>query len=460
MAHVFYEDETQFRWPRAFSQAINVTIFINIIFNLISGYHHAQIKEAVLEPKRIAVNYLKTYFAADCICLFPSTLLAWNAVGKAIGVIPTLFLYFRVPTMYKYLRHITVLMRLSDTQHEIVSLISLSIYMLHWCSCFLASVDYIYVLLGDTNESWFRHANLTGSNVTVFERYMWSLQLSIAHFYSMEGEIFPTHSKFDYVTLSLIAILGSAFFGYVIVIILQAIGTVNAAESKYEELLRQLYEYLRSKRVPVNINKRLTRYCEYRFQKRYFRTEAILATLSEHLQNEIKLYTMRNLIGKVEIFKGLPKGLIGSIIASLNTEIYLKNDVVVSAHKPLHYWYIISHGTVAMIHTSGIELCHLEDGEVFGGGRLMDVTDFPVNVVALEISEIFRMTKQDFLSNMKNRTIYERLMDQVDKRQEILMQALSKQDPKLQEKTEILFEVKKGNILESGLPRAKFGQDF
>nr|XP_022907912.1 potassium/sodium hyperpolarization-activated cyclic nucleotide-gated channel 1-like [Onthophagus taurus] len=455
---IFYDNPENQRWVNECARCVNWFIVINVVFCFISGYHNPQIREAVLRPKEIAIHYLKTYFVLDFFSSLPARWIYLSDTGKMIVILQRFVLYARVPTMFQYSRHITNLLQMSDTQHEIVSLIILSLFVLHWCACLLAIVDHLYIILGDKNMSWFRYANLSNPNNHAMTRYFWSLHVSMGHIYRLGGGFSPTESKFDYVTLSIITILGSAFFGYVIVIVLQAIGTINAAESKYEELLRQLYEYLRSKRVPVNINKRLTRYCEYRFQKRYFRTEAILATLSDHLRHEITLYTSRNLIGKVEIFKGLPRGLIGSIIACLNTEIYLKNDVIISAHKPLEYWYIISHGTVAMVHTSGLEICHLEDGDVFGCGHLMDAMDYDVNIVAIEISEILRMTKRDFLRNMNNKTIYDRLMIAIDKRNDDIKKALDKRDPKLQEREEVLYKIRKGTILESGFPRKKLSQ--
>lgn len=54
------------------------------------------------------------------------------------------------------------------------------------------------------------------------------------------------------------------------------------------------------------------------------------------------------------------------MIASLNAEIYLTNDVVMKAEVAPEYMYFVSSGSLAVITNSGLELMHIEDGGHFG----------------------------------------------------------------------------------------------
>lgn len=247
-------------------------------------------------------------------------------------------------------------------------------------------------------------------------------------------------------------IIGAIYYAYIIVIVLQAIGTANASESKYEELMRQIYHYLRSKKMPLHTNLRLQMYYEYRYQKRYFREQSILSTLSEHLRYEIKLCTSRHLIGKVAIFKGLSKSMIGSIIGGLTLDVYLANDVIIQSGVPVENWYIISYGTVAVIHKSGAEIVHLEDGECFGELNIVVGTD-DVNVIATEISEIFFMPKIDFLKYLSNDTIKKRINDMIRERDVLMKLNLERFKHQSQERQEVLYKVRSGKILQAGYLR-------
>ncbi|GJQ76306.1 hypothetical protein Trydic_g2033 [Trypoxylus dichotomus] len=439
----------------------DLLIMVNIGMCFISGYLEHETKSIVLAPKKIAVNYLKCYFWADLIGACP---VIYFVPDLKTSIIQLLFIpkhlifYPRVLSMLQYFRHITMLLHVSDAQHEIIRMIVLSLFILHWGSCLLYAVQYVYFITGYADGSWMFHANIHPaqskllSNVTLKQKYIWCLHMAMCHFYRISYGIYDTHSTGDYIALAIIMIIGAIYYSYIIVIVLQAIGTANASESKYEELMRQIYHYLRFKKMPMYINLRLQMYYEYRYQKRYFREQSIMLTLSEHLIYEIKLCTSRHLIGKVAIFKGLSKSIIGSIIGGLTLDIYLANDVIIQSGEPVEHWYLVSYGTVAIIHYSGAEISHLQDGECFGETNIIAGAQ-DTSVVAIEISEIFSMPKNDFLRYLSNETIKKRIDDLIRQRQATMKINLERFRLRHEERQEVLYKVRSGKILEQGRRR-------
>lgn len=53
-----------------------------------------------------------------------------------------------------------------------------------------------------------------------------------------------------------------------------------SAETKYDEIMNQVGEYMKYKQLPLSMQKRLGVYYNYRFRKSYFREDAITNTLS------------------------------------------------------------------------------------------------------------------------------------------------------------------------------------
>lgn len=53
---------------------------------------------------------------------------------------------------------------------------------------------------------------------------------------------------------------------------------------KYDEMEGQLKEYMRHKQLPSYMRNRIITYYEFKFQKRYFRENEILSTISEQLR--------------------------------------------------------------------------------------------------------------------------------------------------------------------------------
>lgn len=438
------------------SLCTDLLIILNIGLCFVSGYLENQTKYIILEPKRIAINYLKCYFWTDLIGASPVIYFVpnlKNSIFQLFFIPKHLMLYPRVLSMLQYFRHITLLLRVTDAQHEIVRMIALSLFVLHWGSCLLYAVQYVYYIQGVGDASWMFKAKIHPSqteyagNITLRHRYVWCLHMAMCHFYRIGLGIYDTASTGDYVALSVIMLVGAIYYAYIVVIVLQAIGTASASESKYEDLMRQIYHFLRYKKMPLHVNLRTQMYCEYRFQKRYFREQSIMSTLSEHLRYEIKLYTSKHLIGKVAIFKGLSKSIIGSIIGGLTLDIYLANDVIIQSECDVEHWFVISYGTVAVIHQNGAEMYHLHDGECFGELHMVaGVND--LNVVAIEISEIFSMPRNDFLRYLKNDTIKKRIDIRIAERQNTARVIMDRYNYRHQEREEVLYKVRSGKILE------------
>lgn len=61
----------------------------------------------------------------------------------------------------------------------------------------------------------------------------------------------------------------------------------TSSEHKYDEMERQLKEYMRHKQLPSYMRTRILTYYEFKFQKRYFRESEILSTISEQLRQVV-----------------------------------------------------------------------------------------------------------------------------------------------------------------------------
>nr|XP_023025175.1 potassium/sodium hyperpolarization-activated cyclic nucleotide-gated channel 4-like [Leptinotarsa decemlineata] len=178
--------------------------------------------------------------------------------------------------------------------------------------------------------------------------------------------------------------------------LLKMFGLVGISESKYEQYLGQLEEYMSSKNLPDELRIRLLKYYEYKLQKHYFNENQILATLSEHLRIEMFLFGARKLIEKAQLLKTLPRTTLASLFASMSTETFMPTDIITKAGQPVEDVYFISSGTVAVVNAANTEITHLEDGDEFGflvteDGKLI------YTHIAVETSEIYYISKKLFL---------------------------------------------------------------
>ncbi|XP_045464105.1 potassium/sodium hyperpolarization-activated cyclic nucleotide-gated channel 3-like [Harmonia axyridis] len=432
---------------------IDLLIFINIILEFFVGFYVPITKEIVLEPKQIRRRYLRTYFFVDLFSCLPYYhiflmlgLIKLNSRFDFIGMIK-LIRIVRLNTMSDYMRDLFLEMSMRESAIKWVKIFLKTIYLIHWWACTFHGFPILYSN-GHVNlseDSWLNKAQLykEGAGISMAYRYLICLLTATSHFYGASEANQHFILPLERVMASLCVVSGFAYCIYFAATFLQIFGSINIADSKYDELVYQLETYSRVKKLPENLHKRLKSYYEYKFQKKFFDQEAILSTLSEHLQYEILLFNCRQIIEKVMALQGLSKSVVGGLIANFKLEVYLQNDVIIKQGDPPFKMYFISHGTVAVYWSNGQELTHHEDGDFFGSLQEPSI----VSVVAAEITETFSMDVMDAKYIFKlEKEVSERMNQlQASKQAEYrsLAQILDDVDGK-----SVLMELRRGYILE------------
>lgn len=80
--------------------------------------------------------------------------------------------------------------------------------------------------------------------------------------------------------------------------VMQILISYRTSSTKYQAIMNQVNEYMRHKKLPMEMQKKLTTYYEYKYKKRYFREMGITEALSGNLRI---LHTSQNSIFDVEI---------------------------------------------------------------------------------------------------------------------------------------------------------------
>ncbi|GLH00977.1 Uncharacterized protein GBIM_07223 [Gryllus bimaculatus] len=119
--------------------------------------------------------------------------------------------------------------------------------------------------------------------------------------------------------------------------------------------MQEISTYVRSKQIPAELHRRIVQYYEFRFEMCYFDEREILSALSTNLRQECLLHSCRRLLLNVSFFNNLPASLLLRIMVCLHAEIYLVNDVIISAGTLEDSMYFITSGTVAVYGATGKE---------------------------------------------------------------------------------------------------------
>lgn len=388
-------------------------ILIVIIFNV--GYIEEEKKKIIIEPKKIISRYLKTYFLFDVAAtsLLIKILEKLSDVGvvkcslqyiresycfEIMHIIHVLCSWARINTLLTFMDDTCANLRLAKKPRILLIHIVRTFLFLQLSSFILYFVPYVLYKGDWPKESWLAQANVKHTN-NLWDQYFHTFLVGVCYFFGVSYEYDITLTS-EQVCIALITFFGRIYSLYLLADILNVFGIVSISEGTYEKQISFLQQYMAAKHLPEDLRRRMLKYYEFKFQRRYFDETHIIECLSHHLRIELFLFTARKLIHKVEIFKKLPSTTVGTIIAAMRVETYSPRDVIIKLGSDSEELFFISTGTVALKNKNDVELCHLEDGDEFGTSCLIHRTQI-YTAVAAETTEVFVISKSKFLEFLK-----------------------------------------------------------
>ncbi|KAJ8954657.1 hypothetical protein NQ314_007057 [Rhamnusium bicolor] len=385
--------------------------YLLVISFFFLGYEDKKNKEIVIDPKKIICHYLKTYFFFDLISSDYSIIISdkfFNRSSiselsqfklKVVRSILQMFCYYvRIGTLLDYGNGFCHSLKLSREYRFIHFYITKTYFFIHMLACLLYFVPEVVYAEDFPKETWLYQAKIQPKGRrNLIHVYSECILMSTCYFLGASQGNYRISVAIDEMCLSVVTLFGRLYTLFLLADVLRMFGIASVSESRYEQRLTQLEEYMSSKKLPEHLRNRLLKYYEYKLQKRYFNEREIISTLSEHLRTELFLFSARKLIQKASIFRTLPKATLGTIVASMKSETYSPRDVIISVGAVVEDVYFISSGTVAVSNEDGLELCHLEDGDEFGITTFLTENVQRYAHVAVEATEVFYINKSLFL---------------------------------------------------------------
>ncbi|KAL7291280.1 hypothetical protein TKK_0014886 [Trichogramma kaykai] len=407
----------------AYLGPVYVCCLLDVLLNLVTGYLSLDGPNVVMEPVHIVKHYAKGFLLIDLASSMPYEWLyearltlprqsiQWHLL--LFELVPLLKLS-RLVTLRIYAKEILVVVGASRARESVICLLGLTAFILHWAACFTHMFPFYYAYVWNIDVQ--KSANYLFM-AELYDKPAWLVYLKNLHMGAGNlcgytySEVQFDHLP-DKIVRCMLLLLGMIYFLYVIVIVLQLSSSSTEPEHKYQMIMRGVKEYTRNKRLPEQLKNRLLHFYEHRFQGSLFKEHAITSALSKHLRNEVTQHNSRKLIEATSLFNNIPRNLLNSMIGALKQMIFLRNDVVYKWGSEASCMYFVVTGSVAVLTFSGVEVCHIQDGDYFGEVALLLSPDNKrsVTVVALEVCEVLRLDARDFNRLVLPKSeLYERL---------------------------------------------------
>lgn len=292
------------------------------------------------------------------------------------------------------------------------------------CAGFAIS-RYRHMLTGKYGiDTWILYEGLIDKDISI--QYSYAFFKASAQVFGIIIEEFQENATWEENVISIVSyVTGKVLMLIMWVAILNVLLSEDMQETKFQEIIAQLKNWMDNKELPKALQKRIIDYYNFYYRKRFFSIKQVQKVIPESLKSKIKTNVLRTLkVGNIALFEKLNDEELQVVGECFVTEVYSPNDVIVYSGLKGDSLYLLASGTVAVYTHSGKEVCHLQDGAYFGELALfLSDQRITATIKAIETTKVYRIRKKYFQKYvLSKQEIYDIFMEQA----EIRLQAITK----------------------------------
>ena len=353
---------------------------IDIVLNFLTAYGDAKTKRIVVDPKKIARNYLKGFFFVDVIATFPFGLVLshpaiglTNKVGK-FGRLPKLLKFLRAAKLLKLMRLQQFISRL-ETEYNIhhgvarmVKVISLVFLVTHVVACFF----YLIGLSGgndDEDGGWIYREMYHDKPVA--SRYVASMYWAFSTLTTVGYGDISARTPQEQAFSMMMMLTGVSWYAIIVSSMSSIMSTFDAQNKAIRDKMLSVNAFVRSAKLPLPLAQRVRSYFEFRSSQRtflmsdHFNADALLEELGSALRTDILLHLERDLIAKIPFFAGKVPQFVADTISMLQPMVFQVGDTIVREGSQADEMYFLVRGRATVLYGEK-EVLTIEAGSYFG----------------------------------------------------------------------------------------------
>uniref|UniRef100_A0A8C6Y3I7 Hyperpolarization activated cyclic nucleotide gated potassium channel 4 n=1 Tax=Naja naja TaxID=35670 RepID=A0A8C6Y3I7_NAJNA len=374
----FFKDENTTPWI-VFNVVSDTFFLIDLVLNFRTGIVVEDNTDIILDPQRIKMKYLKSWFVVDFISSIPVDyifLIVETRIdsevyktARALRIVRftkilSLLRLLRLSRLIRYIHqweeifHMTY--DLASAVVRIVNLIGMMLLLCHWDGCLQFLVPMLQEFPGDCWVSLNRMVNDSWG-----KQYSYALFKAMSHMLCIGyGQQAPVGMSDVWLTM-LSMIVGATCYAMFIGHATALIQSLDSSRRQYQEKYKQVEQYMSFHKLPAEMRQRIHDYYEHRYQGKMFDEESILGELSEPLKEEIINFNCRKLVASMPLFANADPNFVTSMLTKLRFEVFQPGDYIIREGTIGKKMYFIQHGVVSVL-TKGNKETKLADGSYFG----------------------------------------------------------------------------------------------
>uniref|UniRef100_A0A8C6WUZ8 Hyperpolarization activated cyclic nucleotide gated potassium channel 4 n=1 Tax=Neogobius melanostomus TaxID=47308 RepID=A0A8C6WUZ8_9GOBI len=364
----FFKDEHTPPWI-VFNVVSDTFFLMDLVLNFRTGIVKEDNTEIILDPQRIKIKYLKSWFIVDFVSSIPVDYIflivetridsEFYKTARALRIVRftkilSLLRLLRLSRLIRYIHqweevfHMTY--DLASAMVRIMNLIGMMLLLCHWDGC----LQFLVPMLQDfPADCWVTRNKMV--NDTWGQQYSYALFKAMSHMLCIGYGLYPPIGMADVWLTILSMIVGATCFAMFVGHATALIQSLDSSRRQYQEKYKQVEQYMSFHKLPADMRQRIHEYYEHRYQGKMFDEESILEELNEPLREEIINFNCRKLVATMPLFANADPNFVTSMLTKLRFEVFQPGDYIIREGTIGKKMYFIQHGVVSVITKSSAD---------------------------------------------------------------------------------------------------------
>lgn len=268
-----------------------------------------------------------------------------------------------------------------------------SMIVVHWFSCF-------WIMFHPQPENMDRTSYY-------IECFYWTVTTLTTVGY---GDITPKTNAGRIYTM-FVMFIGVGVYGFVIGNISRIFSESARYKEQGREKLAELNAFMKYYHIPSKLQSAVFNYYGHLNNKRLSDNDTqIISELPHALKQELQVYMNMKLIRNLPVFQFCSISCLREVSSCLEQKFYSPGDTIINIGEIGDEMFIIGHGMVDVITEEGKTVAQLHEGQFFGEAALITETTRNANIRAGTYTDLYRLSKDDFLNIIRH---YPELLDSI-----------------------------------------------
>uniref|UniRef100_A0A2C9W3P3 Potassium channel n=1 Tax=Manihot esculenta TaxID=3983 RepID=A0A2C9W3P3_MANES len=377
---------------------VNAFFTVDIVLTFFVAYVDKSTYNLVVNRKKIALKYAKTWLAFDVISTIPSELVRSILPSKLQS-----YGYFSMLRLWRLRRVSLFFARLEKDKNysyfwvRCLKLICVTLFVVNIAGCFYYRLAFTY---HDQANTWIGSVWEHYQTQSMWVRYVTSLYWSITTLTTTGyGDLHAVNER-EMIFVMCYMMFDLGLTAYLIGNMTNLVVHATSRTRQFRDTIQAASNFAQRNQLPVRLQDQMVAHLslKYRTNSEGLHQQETIDSLPKAIRSSIANYLFYNLVNEVYLFRGVSNDLLFQLVAEMKPEYFPpKEDVILQNEAPTDMYILIT-GAVELVVKTGGTVGEARAGDVVGEIGLLCYKPQMFTARTKRLSQLLRMNRTAFLN--------------------------------------------------------------